>query len=39
MTIQYIGKRFSRPLLEKRGKGKREEGGEVEERQREILVS
>jgi hypothetical protein len=33
MIIQYIGKRFSRPLLEKRGKGKREEGGEVKKRE------
>jgi hypothetical protein len=30
---------LSTPLLEKRGKGKREEGGEVEKREREVTVS
>ena len=37
MTIQYIGKQFSRPLLEKRGIKKRGERGEVEKKKREIL--
>ena len=35
VTLKYIGKHFSRPLLEKKGKKKRGEGGEVEKRERE----